>query len=76
MKYNIKTDSHRKIKSSKSIVTRVGYPIGLRIGNLFWIIGGIYLSPDLTTNSEAMNSHFHESFNQFIITFTKNNLIG
>ena len=44
VKYNIKTDSHRKIKSSKSIVTRVGYPIGLRIGNLFWIIGGIYLA--------------------------------
>ena len=54
VKYNIKTDSHRKITSSKSLYqfleyfdsTGIGwddcYHIGLRVGNYFWIIfGGI-----------------------------------
>ena len=52
VKYNIKTDSHRKITSSKSlyqflehsvgIIVDGCYHIGLRVGNYFWIIfGGI-----------------------------------
>ena len=52
VKYNIKTDSHRKITSSKSlyqflehsvgIIVDDCYHIGLRVGNYFWIIfGGI-----------------------------------
>ena len=49
VKYNIKTDSHRKITSSKSLYKfEVGswigwhhcYHFGLRVGNYFWIIFG------------------------------------
>ena len=52
VKYNIKTDSHRKITSSESLYQfleyfdSIGwddcYHIGSRVGNYFWIIfGGI-----------------------------------
>lgn len=51
VKYNIKTDSHRKITSSKSLYQFLEHSvgilddcshIGLRVGNYFWIIfGGI-----------------------------------
>ena len=50
VKYNIKTDSHRKIAKSKSLYQFLEhsdwsgrddcYHIGLRVGNYFWIIFG------------------------------------
>ena len=52
VKYNIKTDSHRKIAKSKSLYQFLEhsdwsgrddcYHIGLRVGNYFWIIFGGY----------------------------------